>query len=248
VEFIERMAFLEGSKKNVQACQTKNSDGFAGFPSAAHDASRIAQRNAFAEAIERFVWSTWWDSYSACKMEKFKLFDFKNTLVKDLLEIINEHTPVKTIYRIIPTVLNSDGIQTIIFFVKLEYGGFISGGAAGDVDNNKFSTSFIDIQFRALAEMVRHSIGYRRSLEKKLIPETLYEKRLLYFASGEGDQLVEDRLNIFSNSNKRDPIILPELIYDSVIPHEFSEAVVVHRCLFNNQPPFVGGSVARLCL
>lgn len=77
-----------------------------------------------------------------------------------------------------------------------------------------------------------------------LSPSHFYDERLIFFASGQGNDLVESRLNSSSKNN----LLLPDLIYDQAVPHTFDNLVYVHRCLFENQPLFIGGDLARLCL
>lgn len=240
IEWVERKAFFEGVKNKLPSCQTVNSDGFAAFPIIENCevgfAQMCARENALNEAIERYVWATWWDRLTGAHIEIKHEINFQPSC--DLLEIIENHTSIKQLFRIEPLVSNFEDRTTIIFFLELQSGGYISGGATGKKNEIE------NIEFRALSEMMRHSVGLSRALSKKLAPKTLYESRLLHFGSGFGSEKIKERLAGASVES----ITLPSLLYDEQIPHALSSSVVVHRCLFHNQPPFIGGDLDRLCL
>jgi hypothetical protein len=80
--------------------------------------------------------------------------------------------------------------------------------------------------------------------QNKIPPQSFYEKRLAFFGLGHGDQLVAKRL---ANPGT-ESVILPHLAIDETVEHSMSQDYFVHRCLFENQPPFVGGELERLCL
>src|SRR5262249_34043092 len=66
VEWLERIAFREGAASGLPGCQTARSDGFAAFPSFSNGAlqsKNSARSHAYAEAVERYVWATWWDKH-----------------------------------------------------------------------------------------------------------------------------------------------------------------------------------------
>jgi ribosomal protein S12 methylthiotransferase accessory factor YcaO len=240
VEYVERLAFLEGAKKNLQSCATKRSDGFAAFP---HDcdsfyiAKKLARENAYNEALERFVWAVWWDSMSSATTIDY-LTQPQSTESKKLIDACAEVINFNRIYLIKPKHTDGD-CEVCIFFVELENGGFISGGAA------ELKCKEQRAHIRALSELLRHGLAAQKLLNTQELQNlTFYEKRLLKFASGEASKKVWGRLNSQSSTQ----IKLPELEIDTTVPHSLDSSVVVHRCLFKEQPPFIGGDLDRLCL
>lgn len=230
VEYLERNAFSESSKKKLFPLHSF-SDGFAAIPKSFPNYIQRTRDNSLAEATERYIWASWWDNKTGAQISEIYAKE-QSTKIRDLLDFI-EHT---NIYKIEPFVKNDSGIKTIIIFIKLKNGGYISGGAAGA---DKDATLF-----RASSEIIRHYLGFLKYKELNLSPCHFYDERLVYFANGFGNHLVEDRLN--STSDKS--LVLPKLIYDTPVPHTFENVVYVHRCLFKNQPLFVGGDLTRLCL
>ncbi len=240
VEWIERLAFHEGASKGILACQTENSDGFAAYPyfrsNGLNFATNLARKHAYTEALERYCWATWWDKRTQAVVD-FKVKPRSKPSL-DLLKLVNSYTPLNHLIAIIPVVEGLSEFKTIILFGELKSGGYISGGAAGNVGDDE------QIIFRALSEMARHSIGLNKTMNQNLLATTLYEERLLFFGLGQGNSLVTERLENSSST----PMVLPDLKFDVSINHSFADVVVVHRCLFDNQPPFVGGDLGRLCI
>jgi hypothetical protein len=241
-EYIERSAFRMGFHRNDINCMTDRSDGFAAYPNFPDiETARIrARENALNEAIERYVWATWWDNNSHAIVA-----DLKSTLsqmFEPLFNVISEYTPIEKIIHIIPSFerrsSNFEKLQINILFLKIKGAGYISAGSVGPTDQSELNFE------RALAELIRHSIATARWLKDNKMPSSFYEKRLCYFASGKGNALVEARLN----STNIEIIKIPELSIDTIIPHKYEDLVTVHRCLFEGQPPFIGGALERLCL
>lgn len=235
VEHFERLAFSEAVDLGLQFPESISSDGYAGFPTIQEGFEDKARKNALAEAIERYVWAHWWDCNTQAEIKKLNLEQVPAPS-KDLIDLINEEAGIEVLYQIQPFVENYSEYKTIILFAALKGGGFISGGACG--------TDIIQTQFRATTELVRHHLAFSNFKSEGLMPSTFYEKRLIYFAEGTGDTLVKNKLRNRSTCK----IILPELIYDQSIPYSLDSSVYVHRCLFENQPPFVAGALERLCL
>ena len=241
VEMVERMAFDEGFINKHPACQTDFSDGFAAYPRAFslfNNSKDMARRNAYQEAIERYVWATWWDHPEYT--HHIKDFDSFTPGTKSLINKINELIPIEGLYQITPDFVNQENISLSIFFAFLKNGGVVSGGACGLKKNHLLTNQ------RAINELFRHSLGLYKSLNMSLKPRTFYDERLLYFGSGQGRKIVEERL--FLKTDSPNPIQLSALKFDHEIPHSLEEHVIVHRCFFENQPPFVGGRLERLCL
>lgn len=240
VEHFERQVFSDGVDHGLEVCKRKHSDGVAAFPKMISNAKDRARNNAYCEALERFVWSNWWDNLSIKhKIEKFEESKFwKNIKLRISVEAFKEFLPLDNIHLIIPSQ-SDDGHIVIILFAAVSGQGFISGGASGKKGTET------EIVVRALAELIRHGIALRRFLDSSIIPKSFYEKRLVYFGLGFGNELVLSRLNRKSELCLQ----IPELEFDEQIPsNSFSELIVTHRCLFQNQPPFVDGDLERLCL
>ncbi len=243
-ELIERKAFVE-DRINNKNNTCKNSDGFAAFPNNQRGSEKIARENALNEAIERYVWAKWWDNFNY-KHENLELSDFSGQLnysTKSLLKKVNDSTPIKEMFLVKPSFNGAIDKSLFIFFCFTRSGGVISGGACG----NKNEPS--KIIFRALSELVRHSITIKNSNDNDQ-GTSFYEKRLLFFGK---KQINDENLNlvkkrVFYKNDKQSVIELPELEIDDVIEHNLDHIASVHRCYFRNQPVFVGGDLKRLCL
>jgi len=233
-EYIERKVLSTLNKSNEDKT---SSLGFAAYPTSngQNFAESKARENSYSEALERYTWASWWDNLSLAKVEELSITNEKN---KSLLAIIDQFTSIKHIYKIVPSVINEDLRNTIIIFCNTKNNGFISGGATGKREDSE------ETIFRALSELCRHSIAYSRYKSNNIIPETFYEKRLIYFAEGNGNESVLQRIE----KSHGPEINLPELVIDEKIENTISKYFVVHRCIFKNQPPFIGGELERLCL
>lgn len=238
VEYFERKAFSLGIKNNDPVCMRKHSDGVAAFPASSSQAKSQARTNAYAEALERFVWAKWWDDkkigFSTWKLQETNFLNDKK--LKTTFEKLNEIVPLESVLCIEPT-FNKSSDNVMILFAEIKGHGYISGGAAGKEIENTF--------VRATAELIRHGIALSRFIETKQSPQTFYEERLLYFGLGTGNRLVKERLA----QNSREILDVPSLYIDKEISsQEFDNIICTHRCLFENQPPFVDGALERLCL
>lgn len=239
VEKIERSAYANGYKSELPACKTTRSDGFAAYPvRAAKKSSEQARQNAYHEAIERYVWATWWDDTNVKHTTNAVETEKLSPASADLISELRKTAPLKGLFSLTPEVQNSAS-QTIIVFAELESGGYISGGACGP--NSDQETTL----YRGLCELVRHGITVHHFNETKSSPKSFYEKRLHFFAfDPRGRELLQNRLTAGGTTS----IVLPRLAIDEEIPHDLSDLVYVHRCYFENQPPFVGGELERFCL
>ncbi len=240
VEHYERSAFAEGIKNNDSACERLHSDGVASFPNILLNAKQKARQNAYFEAFERYVWARWWDDsnvgHSIISLEESKFW--KNMKIRMTVEAFKDLVPLETLFVIEPHTDNSENC-VLILMGKIKGKGYVSGGAAGAVTNKN------EIITRGLSELIRHGLAVDRFTKKNKKPETFYEKRLLYFGSGQGNSLVESRMGHNSDSK----IEIPELEIDQEIKSEnFGSLIYTHRCLFKDQPPFVDGELERLCL
>jgi hypothetical protein len=73
---------------------------------------------------------------------------------------------------------------------------------------------------------------------------SFYQRRLYHFGTGNGREIIQSRLS----QQGREPITLPGLKFDEEVSYAHSDLVYVHRCLFHNQPVFIGGAIDRLCI
>lgn len=244
VEMVERQAFEEGKRKGITSCQTERSDGFAAYPTFALPrklAHAKARSNALNEAIERFAWATWWDNPLISHVCTPLLGQARWRQFNIDVEILPTHAPIKEIYLIEPKLHGNLDVALKILLVELEDGGMITGGAAGDRHENQGRS----IVTRAYSELYRHCLALLRMKEQNIASVSdFYLQRLKFFGFGAGRELVLRRLEQAGSQE----IVLPELSFDEEIPHRYAADIIVHRCLFANQPPFVGGDIARLCI
>jgi hypothetical protein len=240
VEMTERLAFFEGSRKGLSSCSTERSDGFAAFPyGLVANTQEVARENARNEAIERFVWASWWDnvdfSHECRRVASANCATASEALLGELGKVLS----IDSIFRISPTIARGEDSVLAIYFAFLEPFGVISGGACG-------SSGDIEItNFRAVCELFRHALAIRKMKQQKIEPITFYERRLAHFGlTKEGAQSVKDRIS----ARGKNPVVLPALEIDEAVPHSLDKMVFVYRCYFEGQPPFVGGKLERLCL
>jgi hypothetical protein len=241
VEFYERRVFEEGIRRGDLVCTRTHSDGVASYPvTEGLDYSKEARDRAYAEAWERFVWATWWDhgdyAHNCYSFESSNYSSLKN--VRQIMDELEKILPIESLQVVEPLTENTD-LQVVILFLKISGLGYVSGGAAGVVGESS------DIFIAALSELIRHGIAVKRFLTTKSLPMSFYEKRLMFFGSGEGNKLVEDRLHKIGKK----AIHIPKLEHDCEIETtSLKNLIYTHRCLFEGQPPFVDGKLERLCL
>lgn len=239
-ERIERMAFQSGFERGLRSCQTPRSDGFAAFPRCELGAEAKARSSALSEAIERFVWARWWDdtetAYEIETRSDWPVLENELGAAGSLLAELRSELDLVKLHVIRPAFSGAPGKELVILVAELA-NGVITGGACGEA-SERGST-----YLRAACELFRHGLVLvqKRAVEADL---SFYERRLLYFASAEG--LASFRRRIATNGNSH--VQLPGLSIDEEISHDFSQSHVVRRCLFEGQPPFVGGALERMCL
>ena len=237
VEWMERRVLHHGYREGLEICQEETSDGIAAYPAAIRNKVTLARENALNEAIERYVWATWWDdSTVAFRSDSLESLDHKGCITSGLLQIALSAGISKI--EVIRPYFQGQEKQVLILLGFDQEGGVFSGGACG----NQHETE--NILERAFAELFRHRLAFNRHVKKEIAPKSFYEQRLVHFGSGQGSDAVRDRL-----SQKGNKIIaLPSLKYDEEIKSPFSSLIYTHRCLFQNQPQFVAGKMERLCL
>lgn len=233
-ERAERKAFISGFQNLNPACLTERSDGFAAMPTSIE--AKSVRQNALNEATERYVWSYWWDCHEVAFTTTEIAFDDQLIQSSVYLQEAFVRLDLEKVIVVSPHISNSENIVKILF-AKIKGHGFVSGGASGNISQGQGTF------FRAFDELLRHGFGYKQSLEKNIDAKSFYEKRLQFFASGVGNSILENRLKI-SGGKK---IVLPMLQIDSEVQSPL-QGFKVHRCYFENQLPFVGGDLERLCL
>jgi len=133
---------------------------------------------------------------------------------------------------------NSPTQELSILIAENKDGGFITGGACST--HHRYNERIR----RAFGELLRHLLALKRIKSDNNTSLSFYERRLLGFGSGEFRDITLDRLKFVGEET----IQLSELIADRPIEHTYSDIVQIHRCLLKNQPVFLGGNIARLCI
>ncbi|MGE0763474.1 MAG: hypothetical protein AB7N80_09360 [Bdellovibrionales bacterium] len=240
VERAERYAFSDGYRHGMKSCRTERSDGFAAYPRGiSKNPEGIARKNAFEEAVERYVWASWWDNRDFSHTVSNFSRDCASALAKNLVEQMDQYVETQQIKIIEPKIDPSLGLSVKLFFLFLRPFGVVSGGACGSIESAGTT------EYRALCELYRHSVAISRIKETNRNPSTFYEQRLSFFGTSEvGQRILEERISTFGSKT----IFLPRLSIDEPVPHKVDDLIAVHRCYFENQPPFVGGRLERLCL
>lgn len=230
-EFCERK-FLRQST-SPEAFVTNRTDGFAAFPTliGKEKSQILARNNAYNEAVERYVWSAWWDECST---------DFSIETADDIEEYdqLASDFSLESLHRITVSPMNSN-VSLTILLAKILGRGYVCGGAAGTAEQK------IETISRSFGELLRHLLTVNRMKESSdLSSMSFYEKRLWMFYSGIWNYLVYERLN--RKGTQR--LELPHLEIDAKIAHPLQEIISIHRCYFLNQRPFIGGKIDRLCI
>jgi ribosomal protein S12 methylthiotransferase accessory factor YcaO len=240
-EYIERKAYSEAYAAGHSWALKSSTDGFAAFPILEDPdaAAATARLHAIQEATERYSWATWWDCPEIdARVDSDWRPSFYSAIAEGLAVEIEKRIPVSRYYLIEPE-MNEAHFKTTIIFAKIEGGGFVSGGACELAESKSAAIA------RAMAELTRHALALVKLKRLSYAPESLYEQKLKYFGTGQGDELVIHRIE---NKKSKTLLKLPPLEVDTVVNHSLSEVVAVHRCLFVGQPQFVAGSLERLCL
>lgn len=240
-EWLERIALREGAARGDRSCMTERSDGMAAFPVMLPNrkyAMRRARGNAFREAIERFAWSTWWDDPSVSHSRlSLDAIGHQSKPLRGLIAACREIVDILDIEAIVPALLGAQQARLVILIAHLKRGGVITGGAAGSLEASV-------VWERAASELFRHCLAMMRVDKFGVSLSSFYQQRLAFFGSGEGNALVQERLNRSGISAIR----LPKLEIDHEIDYSASHLAYAHRCLFRGQPIFMGGTLERLCI
>jgi hypothetical protein len=233
-----------GERKLAKECPdlaaklTRRSDGFAAFPvkSVNRDEYLLrARENAHSEAIERFLWAHWWDDNSVFYELQDQQFP---GIANDIDQLIGEFD-LKAVREIrVPDETGAHELSILVAETKL--GGFFTGGACSRFGQDEKR------MVQAFGELLRHLFAYRKIRQDLNETElgSFYEKRLFCFGSGIYSELVRRRL--MQTGTRR--VRLPQLIVDQELSNPHRDLVALYRCLFAQQPTFMGGKLERLCI
>ncbi|MCB0361488.1 MAG: hypothetical protein KDD35_02125 [Bdellovibrionales bacterium] len=242
VEHVERKSLLYNRNNNKECSLVSRSDGLAAYPVSSRSgieyAHRKARDNALCEAVERYIWASWWDNSEFCH----RMYPLVSYLKDDfeclsLMRFLGKSMPIDSASVIFPEIKGDDFVVLVVL-IRLKKLGYVSGGSCSFVGDRS------NLLRRALYEAARHFLGLKKAIEGGMSPTTFYEQRLLFFGSGSANQIVDSRLSSGGGLG----VVLPKLQFDEILSHPFDEIVACHRCYFENQPPFIGGPLERLCL
>lgn len=232
MEMVERIA---QERLDAYSFDKVSSCGFAAYPvlNCKSEAREKVRKISFREAVERYVWKHWWNDDST----KYEMIKNDPKVLSDpfMLEIGQMHN-VSDVFEVRP--LHSEkGVLVLLYYIKIEGKGFITGGAAGEDSETE------SVRERALSEALRHSLSLTREKSKQE-PLTLYEKKLEFISSLKGQQIFQDRIK-----KRGEKIInLPKLKFDSEIKILPSENWVIHRSLFEDQEVFLSSELEEFCI
>lgn len=234
-EYCERRLSKESSDPITKI--TDRSDGFAAFPVFDNDekiASARAKENSLCEATERYLWSHWWDHSNVL----FEIKEVTRGTLNEDFQLLRKNFDLATIKEI--QVIDSTRTFGLSIFMA-EYsitGGYVTGGSCSFLNQPEKR------QIPAFGELLRHLLTYENMKKAKKNQLSFYEKRLQLFASGE----LKEKVNSKLTQKNGNPIALPVLQINQPVLHPQSDLIKIHRCLYENQPIFMGGPVDRLCI
>lgn len=208
VEYVERKA--------VQESGILSSNGCAAFPIflSTRFSKKMAKQFAFFEAVERFVWRTWWEDKEIA-YQKFEVSKFNQSILFEIRKLI----PLTSAYVITPA-FEGGAYYSFLTIVCLETkNGVILGGAA--------RASYQDAEYKALTEALIHALALSRYTTREIDPVSNYEKRLVFLF--ENKNVFLKRLS-FQGTNS---IQLPKPAVDQEIQHRFANLCSIHRFLFS---------------
>jgi hypothetical protein len=214
---------------------TKRSNGFAAFPLVSMEsrsARSRARENALNEAVERFLWASWWDGDDV----QFEVKDPNDQFLLPSLKQLKAEFDLLSVKEVrVQDITKAKTLSILVAHTKSD--GFVTGGAASD--SSQIERRLVP----AFGELLRHLVVLRKmtSSDSQM---SFYEKRLNGFGMGLWSDLVKSRLQ---RDGSR-AVHLPCLIADREVEHQAMDVVSIHRCLFDGQPEFMGGKLERLCI
>lgn len=182
-----------------------SSTGMSAFPGLL---GRQARRRSVLEAVERFCVMSWWEGRA-----EGRVFD-------------TDWPGVSAV-----AIDGPFGGVTVIVYARTQWGGYAYGHAADE--------SFSGACERAIVELARHEWVLRSwwlsfVAGERMAPTNLFERRCLFFASDEGHQLFQQRVQRAATA----PMPKPELICDTELMGPWSDYATVWR--FALRPPSDG--------
>ena len=153
------------------------------------------------------------------------------------MDILEQRLGRGTIHLVRPIIENSMRSVVLLFF-EWGNGSVISGGACSSATDEILGAR------RATSELFRHGIAATRLLSGGISPSDAYERRLHFFASGQGRELFHRRMSA-SGSH---PVRLPSWAIRTILTHDFDDSVCVARAVLEGQTPFLGEDPRRFCL
>jgi hypothetical protein len=228
-EYAERKAFLEHCNHDT----LNSSTGFSAYPRVFHFSHfyiNKARNHAYYESFERYAWSEWWRNkkIGAHLLELDQLTTVEKNAVKPLIEQLNTIKIHKKILFIRPFCEKPH--QLTIAFSLLSGGGVIAGAAAGrisSIDDNHH------VLIHSVVELIRHIQAYQRAKSQNIKPINTYEKQLIFFGNGDGDDIFFNRINSLDGEK----ITTPQIAFDDEIKCSLSKFFYVHYCKFMTLEP-----------
>lgn len=233
-EYLERR--LAKASQDPIVRLTERTDGFAAFPVLNGQQERAqaqARRNALDEAVERLMWATWWDDDSVT----FSTNSISSSPIAQDLQALTDQFDLARVFEVqVDDAQNKYRLSILV--AESKGGGFVTGGAASEI--NAKEKRFVP----AFGELLRHLLALEQIRTLSDSELSFYEKRLSGFGSGRWGLAVRQRLSTVGNYR----VELPSLVVDREVQQEAPDLVKIHRCLFTNQPIFIGGPLERLCI
>lgn len=199
-EAMERWAF-HATVRSPQAGEfgfdvDPSSNGMSAFPGIVRSNAR---RKAMLEAVERYSLISWWEGRAQGHLQQ------------------TDWPGVSAV-----AIDGPFGGVTAVAFARTDYGGYAYGHAAEE--------SFGAACERAVVELARHEWVLRSSWlafvsGEKHVPQDLFERRCLFFASPEGHELFQRRLRTPASS----PMSRPAVVCDRDIPGPWAVYATVWR-------------------
>jgi len=235
VEAVERWAFFSYSTDlpeiagiNIDA----SSNGFAAIPN--DMGPKVAIRNAYCEALERWVLDQIWD------MEDIPLeqVELQSKILREMLNPLCAESSCFSA-RIATEDPGGDPPSVVNFclcLLKTKLGGAISGAACSN-------TPELAIE-RAALEAYVHAVSFERMLKRGLeVFESVIEKKLFHFARMQnGHEIIKGRIEIAAQANLLKP---PQVLFSKNLPGPWEPEISVHRVLLCNSKPMLDGGLER---
>ena len=220
-EFVEREAY--------KISNAKSSYGFAAYPFIFNRKKALiqAQNNAFSEAVERYALHMWADNN--IKHSKHTEPEKCNN---ELCCAIQKEIKFLEYYKIIPSLLNTKNIVSVILYAKTEHGWSFGSAAAESVEK---------AEQNALKELYMHCIALYRMNRFQMAPSSNFEKQLSWISQQE--KLILEKVNAFGNNT----IQIPNPLFRN-IKTKYNDCYVVIKCYFARYQENDSGRINKMYL